>query len=144
MGFSVAAAAAILFAGAVVSFSILAGSIQQSAEDMRQAEEAARERSQELAVTQVAYANGTANGTFVDLNFTNTGSTVIHVDTLDVMVNGTVATGALTVREVDGVADTALWAPGQVLHLAMIYPAGPGASVRLVTDSGFSFYAQVV
>lgn len=144
MGFSVAAAAAILFAGAVVSFSILASSIQQSADTLREAEDAARDRALDLAGTQISYANGTANGSFVELNFTNTGSSVIHVDTLDIMVNGTMATGALTVREVDGVSGTALWAPGQVLHLALVYPAGPGSSVKLVTDSGFSFYVQVV
>jgi archaellum component FlaF (FlaF/FlaG flagellin family) len=144
MGFSVAAAAAILFAGAVVCFSILAGSVQQASDAVREADQAARERARDLSATQVSFDNGTANGSVVDLNLTNTGSALIHVDTMDVMVNGTMATGAVTLREVDGVSGTGLWAPGQVLHLVLLYPAGPGSSVKIVTDSGFSFYAQVV
>jgi len=144
MGFSVAAAAAILFAGAVVSFSILAGSIQQASDAMREAEEAARERALELAGTQVSLESASANGTVVELNLTNSGSSVIHIDTMDVLVNGTLRTANITLRQVDGVAGTSLWAPGQVLRLAVQAPEGPAATVKLVTDSGFSFYAQVV
>ncbi len=144
MGFSVAAAAAILFAGAVVSFAILAGSMQQAADATREAEDVARERSMELAGTQVAIVNGTANGSVVELNLTNSGSSVIHVDTIEVLVNGTLRTANITLREVDGVQATALWAPGQVLHLVVEAPEGPTATLKLVTDSGFSFYGQVV
>jgi archaellum component FlaF (FlaF/FlaG flagellin family) len=144
MGFSVAAAAAILFAGAVVSFSILAGSIQQANDAVRGAEEAARERAQEVASTGITLLNGTANGTAIELNFTNSGSSVLHVDGLDIVVNGTLRTSAVTLREVDGVAATTLWAPGQVLHLRLTAPEGPTASIKLVADNGYALYGQVV
>jgi archaellum component FlaF (FlaF/FlaG flagellin family) len=144
VGFSVAAAAAIIFAGAVVSFTVLATAVQQSADSMREAQDAARARGSDLAGTLVTYTNGTANGTAVELNLTNAGSSVIHVDTMDVLVDGALHTADITLREVDGVSGTALWAPGQVLHLRLQVPAGPTAGVKIVAENGYTFYAQVV
>jgi archaeal flagellar protein FlaF len=143
MGFSVAAAAAILFAGAILSFAILIESIDTASDTVRDARTRDDERRLALLSTQISFVNGTANGTAVELNLTNNGSSVIHINTLEVLVNGTLYTANVTLRAVDGVSGTGLWSPGQTLHLRVAAPVGAPATVKLVTDVGYEFYAKV-
>lgn len=143
MGFSVAAAAAILFAGGLVSFAVIVGSMETARESLRDAEAKEDTRVAQAQNTRIALVNGSANGTAVDLNVSNNGSVVIHVRSLDVLVNGTLYTGAVTLRAVDGSTATNLWAPGQVLRMIVQAPVGAPASVRLVTESGYTFQGTV-
>ena len=143
MGFSVAAAAAILFAGAILSFAIVLESIQAASETVRDARARDDDRRFAQLNTHITLVNGSANGTIIDLNLTNNGSSVIHVNTIDVLVNGSLYTQNITLRTVDGVAGTSLWSPGQTLHLLVAAPFGAPAEVKLVTEVGFEFYAKV-
>ena len=143
MGFSVAAAAAILFAGALVSFAVIVESVQTATENVRGAQGKEDVRVAEALNTRIALLNGSANGTVVDLNLTNNGSVVIHVRSLEVLVNGTLYTGAITFRAVAGSTATNLWAPGQVLRLLVQAPVGGPASVKVVTETGYTFQGTV-
>lgn len=143
MGFSVAAAAAILFAGGLVCFSVVVASVETASESVRQAREREDARTLDRAHSNIGLLNGTANGTALDLNLTNNGSVVIHVRTLEVLVNGTLLTANITLRAVDGQNATNLWAPGQTLHLVVRSSAGAPATVKLVTDTGFAFFGKV-
>src|SRR6476661_8309323 len=113
MGFSVAAAAAILFAGGLVCFSVVIQAVTHANDDLRDAHLAEDQRTQERLDSHITLVNGTANGTVIDMNLTNDGSSVIHVGTLGVLVNGTLYTSNITTRTVDGSSATNLWAPGQ-------------------------------
>lgn len=143
MGFSVAAAAAIIFAGAIVSFAVIVQSIDSASNELRDAQQREDERRADVLNTRISLVNGTANGTAIDLNLTNNGSVVIHAKAIEVLVNGTLFTGNITLREVDGRNATNLWAPGQTLHLIIAVPAGAPANVKVVTDVGYEFYARV-
>src|SRR5882672_109200 len=102
MGFSVAAAAAILFAGAILSFAVIVESIQGASDTVRDARARDDERRVALLNTRISFLNGSTNLPSLEVNLTNNGSTVIHVKTLDVLVNGTLYTSSITLREVDG------------------------------------------
>jgi flagellar protein FlaF len=143
MGFSVAAAAAILFAGGLVCLSTFMGAVNTANDDLRDAKLGEDARLRERLDTSIAIINGSANGTAVFLNLTNSGSSVIHVMTLDVLVNGTLYTQNITTREVNGIAATNLWAPGQTLRLVIAAPASTPATVKLVADSGYAFVGTV-
>lgn len=143
MGFSVAAAAAILFAGALVSFAVIVESVQTASENVRDAQGTEDARVAEALNTRIALLNGSANGTVVDLNLTNNGSVVLHVRSLEVLVNGTLYTGAVTLRAVQGSTATNLWAPGQVLRLTLQAPVPGPASVKVVTEAGYAFQGTV-
>jgi archaellum component FlaF (FlaF/FlaG flagellin family) len=143
MGFSVAAAAAIIFAGSIVSFAVVVQALQGAAEDLGQARARDDARRLELAQTRIGLINGTANGTSVELNLTNSGSVTLHVRTLEALVNGTLYTANITLREVEGRNATNLWAPGQTLHLVVDAPVAAPAALKLVTDNGYEFYAGV-
>lgn len=143
MGFSVAAAAAILFAGAILSFAIVLESIESASETVRDARAADDERRLAQLNTHISLLNGSANGSVVDLNLTNNGSVVIHINTLDLLVNGTLYTQNITLKTVDGVGGTGLWSPGQTLHLTIAAPVGAPATVKIVTEVGYEFYAKV-
>lgn len=143
MGFSVAAAAAIIFAGGLVCLSVVMQAVDSAKDDLRDAQALEAARTKERLDSKVSLVNGTANGTVVDLNLTNNGSTIVHAQTLDVIINGTVYTTNVTTRTVDGVSATNLWAPGQTLHLVIQAPVNGTATVRLVTDVGYTFVGTV-
>ncbi len=143
MGFSVAAAAAILFAGGLVSFAVIVESVETASQDIRDAQAKQDLRVAEALNTRIALVNGSANGTALDLNLSNNGSVVIHVRSLDVLVNGTLSTSAVTLRAVAGSSATNLWAPGQVLRLTVQASVPAPAMVKIVTESGYTFQGQV-
>jgi flagellar protein FlaF len=143
MGFSVAAAAAIIFAGGLLCFSIVLHAVDTSNGDLRDARAAEEARLKEKLDSQVTILNGTANGTVVDINFTNSGSTVIHAKTFDVLLNGSLYTANVTTRTVDGSSVTNVWAPGQTLHLVVAAPVSGPANIKLVTDAGYTFTGTV-
>lgn len=143
MGFSVAAAAAILFAGSLVSFTIVLQSVESASESLRDARAGEDARTMDRLNTRITLVNGSANGTAVDLNLTNSGSVVIHVRALEVLVNGTLYTQNITLRAVDGVAQTDLWVPGQTLRLVVDAPVAAPAGVKVVTETGYEFFGTV-
>ncbi len=143
MGFSVAAAAAIIFAGALVCFSIVVESVQTASDTVREARGHDDARTADRMNSHIALTNGTANGTAVDMNFTNDGSVVIHVRSLEVLLNGTLYTGNITLRTVAGSSATNLWVPGQTLNLVVAAAVAAPASVKLVADTGYEFYGTV-
>lgn len=143
MGFSVAAAAAILFAGTIVAFTTVVASIEQAGDSLREAQERSDAKRLDLLNTRISLVNGSTNGTAVDLNLTNNGSTTIHAKRIEVLINGTLATANTTLREVEGINSTDLWLPGQTLRLVVATTAGAPVAVKIVTDSGYAFYTKV-
>jgi flagellar protein FlaF len=143
LGFSVAAAAAILFAGGLVSLTVVMQANDSASKDLRDARELADKRTADQLNTRISLINGTANGTAVEFNLTNNGSVIIHLNTLEVLVNGTLLTGAVTLRTVDGASSTNLWAPGQTLHMRLTGALSGPATVKVVTDTGYSFTGGV-
>ena len=143
MGFSVAAAAAIIFAGGLVCVSVVMQAVESARDDVSDAEALEAGRLKERTDTVIAFMNGTANGTVTDLNLTNNGSTVIHAQAIDVVINGTVYTMNITNRSVDGITGTNLWAPGQTLRLTVQAPVSGPATVRIITDVGYTFVGKV-
>lgn len=143
MGFSVAAAAAILFAGAIVCFSVVMQAVDTANADLRDAQAAEDARIRERLDSRVTMVNGTANGTVVDLNLSNEGSSTIHVKSLDILLNGTVYSLNITTAAVDGSTATNLWAPGQTLRLVVAAAVTGPATLRLITDTGYAFVGTV-
>src|SRR5690242_14232936 len=115
-------------------------SAQQDVRDARAVED---RRGEDLANTRINLVNGTANGTAIDMNLTNNGSVIIHVNSLEVLVNGTLYSASVTLKAVNGATGTNLWAPSQTLRLVVAAPVAGPAGVRLITDTGYAFQGTV-
>jgi archaellum component FlaF (FlaF/FlaG flagellin family) len=90
-GTGTAAATAIILIGVVIGLILAEPSLEDAMDDLRETREDNSERSLNLANTRVELASANFNNTTKTLNFTvrNTGSSVLEVKHLDLLVNGT-------------------------------------------------------
>jgi len=96
----------------------------------------------ERSNTDLTLANVSTNATTLFLNVTNSGSSTVHVSTVQILLNGTLVTAAVAVAKVDGNNATDLWGPGQVLYFEVQVSATGGERVA-VTARGVAAYGVV-
>jgi flagellar protein FlaF len=138
MGFSTSAATAIIFTGLIVMFSFTAGTVFQTYSDLKDAALDVSDSEYERAQTRVSMVNSSFNTTHVFLNVTNTGETIIDVDHLDLLLNGTLETDSVVARQVEG-ASTGLWGVHETLYLEVSYSGANNLTrIRLITHNGVS------
>ena len=131
MGFSVSGATALLLVAAFISLGILSTAATNGFERMNDAYHTDVDRRLEQQNTAVSIVNISCSP--LNLTVKNTGTTALHVNDTDVLVDNTYANWSGLAHEVDGNASTDLWLPGQTLHVN-----GSTASnrVKVVTGPG--------
>jgi len=138
MGFSVSASTAIIFAGLFLAVGILYPAVSNGFEQVQDAQVERDQAQLDLRNTAIEIAN-TGNG---DINVTNTGSTVLKVSEVDVIVDGQYQSREDLEDniEVAGASDgTDLWLPGERLEIDV---DGDG-SFRVVTEHGISVSGEL-
>jgi archaellum component FlaF (FlaF/FlaG flagellin family) len=90
-GTGTAAAAAIILVGVVIGLILAEPSLEDAADDLRETRKESSEKTLEIMNTRMEMTSVSLNNTTKVLNITisNTGSTVIEIRHLDVLVNGT-------------------------------------------------------
>ena len=138
MGFSTSAATAVIFTGLIVMFSFTANTVFETYSDLKDAALEVSDSEYDRQRTRVSMVNSSFNSTSVFLNATNTGEVNIDVDHLDVLLNGTLETGSIVARQVEG-ATTGIWGVHETLYLEVSYPgANDLTRIRLITHNGVS------
>lgn len=143
MGFSVSGSAAIIFLAAFVSFGVLYTSAYNSYELIDQAEDDKANQllgQQNTALEIVAIETNTTDDT-VSVTVENTGTTEIHVEDTDLLLNGTYQTSMTT--SVDGDATRTLWLPGENLTMEADYDPAGTVRVKVITIHGIAAFEEV-
>jgi len=116
MGFSLSAAAAVLFVAGFFSLSMLLGAYIDMQSSIAEAghdaiyliEKERRERIEILLINESG-----------EIRLINSGAEVMKVDSVVVFVNGSAANDLIENIEVAGKTESKLWAPGEVLIIRM-------------------------
>ena len=142
MGLSVSASFAIL----AVAFFIGAGPLIEAAfyssNTLMGAAEKVADRKMNWARTHIALDNATFNGTLTLLNLTNTGSTVLDVKGVAVLINGTYIDHNNITATVGG-KTTDIWGALEKLRLEVNVTASSSDRVLVVTGNGVALYGVV-
>ena len=138
MGFSTSAATAIIFTGLLILMGLTAGVAFKLYDDLADSALESSNIEFERQRTRVSIVNSSYNGTTVFINVTNTGEVSLDTTSIDVLLNGTLETDSITVRQVSGTASH-IWGVHEVLYIEVDY-AGAGAAtrIRLITSNGVS------
>lgn len=136
MGFSVSGSAAIIFVGILLAFSSAYTASANGFERVTDAKSAVDEdaldrQNTALSVTNATYDAGNATLT---LEAVNEGATTLEVGAVDLLVDNAYRDD-YTVRRVGGDNSTALWLPGERLHLEVTVSSQP-TRVKLVSGPG--------
>jgi flagellar protein FlaF len=142
VGFSVSGAAAIVFTGLFVAFSMWYGASYNSFERISDAQHDRSERvleTQNIAIDVVAaeYSAGTLT---VEVN--NTGAEAVGLNDTDVLVDNAYQTDWRAGATVATNGDTWLWQSGERLHVEFDLSEAP-SNVRVVTDQGVADATEV-
>jgi flagellar protein FlaF len=136
LGFSVSGSAAIIFVGIFLAFSSAYTASANGFErvtDARSAvdEEALDQQNTALSVTNVTYDAG--NDTLT-VEAVNEGTTALEIGAVDLLVDNAYRDN-FTARTVGGDNSTALWLPGERLHLEVNATTRPNR-VKIVSGPG--------
>ena len=138
MGFSTSAATAIIFTGVIVLLGVTANTVFNMYDEMSEAALEVSASEYDRQRTRVAIVNSSYNATTVFINITNTGEVTIDTVYLDLLLNGTIETDSISVRQVAGTSSE-IWGIHEVLYLEVGYAtAGTGTRIRLITPNGVS------
>lgn len=137
MGFSSSAAVAILFIGCLVAAGIAFPVLETAYERQTAAMEERDDRALEVRNTAIdvtaAYDDGANN---LSVNVTNTGSTTLSVEDVDLLVDGELIAGwAESDRRVEGDETRTIVQPGEVLELLVDRETKPNR-IKVVTGNG--------
>lgn len=138
MGFGVSGSTAILFLGVLICTGTLYTAAAGSAERLTDAESENHERLLDRRNTEMDIATATFNDTtdILVIRANNTGSTTLSIEDTTVLVDNEYRNVSAANSNVDGNADTDLWAPGETLELELA--ATSPSRVKLVTETGIS------
>ncbi len=138
MGFSTSAATAIIFTGVIVLLGVTANVVFNMYDELSQSALDVSHAEYDRQRTRVSIINSSYNSTVVFINVTNTGEVIIDTVYLDILLNGTVKTESISVRQVAGTSSE-IWGVHEVLYLEVGYTtAGTGTRIRLITPNGVS------
>ena len=138
MGFSTAAATAIIFTGVIVLMGITVNTTFNIAADLKDAALEISDLEYDRQRTRVAILNSSFNSTTVFINASNTGEVNIDVTYLDVLLNGTLETESISTSQVEGTTSR-IWGGHEVLYGEVDYTgANNWTRIRLITQNGVS------
>lgn len=137
MGFSVSAAAAILLMASLVALGMAMTAFGDYTGTVNRAHSSMVDVDLDKINTRIAIAE--VNRTAGTIELVNEGTTVIDVRTVNVLLNGTDATGSIAAVSVDSFNDTSVWAPQQHLSVRMDAPLDD-VPIKVVAGRGASAY----
>jgi archaellum component FlaF (FlaF/FlaG flagellin family) len=138
MGLSVSAASAILFSSFLIVFGAMFGAINMYQDKIQAAQEDNYSRALEAQATSISITSVDAsNGT---ISVTNTGTTTLDPEKLDLLINGTIETTSISQLSIDQHVGSKLWLPGDVLVMHSVLNM-TGAHIELVTEFGTVAYS---
>jgi archaellum component FlaF (FlaF/FlaG flagellin family) len=142
VGLSVSASFAILTVAFFFGVAALVDvSFYSMDELMKGAEGVANER-MEWGRTHIVLDNASINGTSVLVNLTNTGSTVLDVKGVSVLVNGTYVEQNITNATVEGKSSD-IWSPNEKLRLELNITASSSERILVATGNGVLQYGVI-
>lgn len=138
MGLSVSAASAILFSTFLIVFGAMFGAINMYQDKIQAAQEdnylrALEARATSISITSIDATNGT-------IAVTNTGTTTLDPEKLDLLINGTIETASISQFTIGQHVGSHLWLPGDVLIMHSDVNM-TGAHIELVTEFGTVAYS---
>jgi archaellum component FlaF (FlaF/FlaG flagellin family) len=137
MGLSVSAASAILFSTFLIVFGAMFGAINMYQDKIQAAQEDNYTRALEAQATSISITSiDASNGT---ITVTNTGTTTLDPEKLDLLINGTIETTSISQLSIDQHIGSKLWLPGDVLVMHSDLNM-TGAHIELVTEFGTVTY----
>lgn len=141
MGFGVSGATAIIFLGLFIAAGTLVTTTSTTLEDIDEARDDRQERLLDRRNTAIAVESAVYNTTTGTLNLSvaNEGSTTLSVNGTTVLVDNQYESTATA--QVDGIAATDLWEPGETmtLNLTLAEPT----RVKVVTEQGIADTSDV-
>ncbi|MEM4728417.1 MAG: hypothetical protein QXH42_01465 [Thermoplasmata archaeon] len=143
MGLSVSVSFAILTVGFFIGAAAMVDAALYSLDRLMQGAEEIAEERMEWARTRFVLNNATLNGSTVVLNLTNTGSTVLEVAGISVLVNGTYVNRSLTSATVGG-RETSIWTSAELLRLELNITASASERVVVITGNGVTQYGVIL
>ena len=142
MGLSVSASFAILTVAFFFGVAALTDTTFYSMDALMKGADDVASVKMEWARTHIALNNATCNGTAVLINMTNTGSTVLDVKGVSVLVNGTYIEQNVTNATVEGTASD-IWSPNERLRLELNITASSNERVLVATGNGVMQYGVI-
>lgn len=143
MGFSVSGSTAVIFLGLVVSFGIALSAAQTTTSEITQswndgASDMLDQKNTEIEIADASFNSTSSN---VTVNVTNTGTTTLDPDKVDLLIDGELKTE----RDADVVdaGQTGVWLPGEKLVLFADRTGGEPDAVIVVTGNGVSEFKEV-
>ncbi|MFC4360162.1 flagellin [Halobium salinum] len=140
MGFSVSGSTAIIFVGMFIALGVLQPAVSNGFERVEDARSADAdrlldERNTDIDATELIHDTAADEVTLV---VTNTGTTTLNVDDVDVIYNGSYESSVQTT--VAGNSTTGVWLPGETLRATVSVPDAnqTGARAVVVTEHGVS------
>ena len=142
MGLSVSASFAIIAVALFFGVAALVDTAFYSMNALMEGAEDVAGVRMDWARTRVALDNATINGTLVLVNLTNTGSTVLDVKGVSVLVNGTYVEQNIINATVEGKSSD-IWSPNEKLRLELNMTASPSERVLVATGNGVLQYGVI-
>jgi flagellar protein FlaF len=144
MGFSVSGATVVVYVGLLVSAAVLYPAVSQYAEERTDAVDDGRERALDRQNAALGAANATYNASADRLvvTVTNSGTTSLAVDRVDLLLDGEYHQVTADDTAVEGDGNTAAWLGGERLRIEILEPGAPGRVV-VVTGPGLSVATTV-
>jgi len=135
MGFSVSGATAIILIGGLIAFSFAFSAVNNGYERVSEAQQQQEDRQLLQTNSDVGIANATHDATASELtvHVNNTGSAVLTIEELSLLVDGTYR-GNLT-TSVDGDNETSVLLPGEQLVMTLEQTTQPDR-VKVVAGTG--------
>lgn len=142
MGLSVSVSFAILTVAFFIGAAALVDASFYSIDRLIEGAEEVAEGRMEWARTRFVLNNASLNGSSVVLNLTNTGSAMLEVSGITVLVNGTYVGRNQTNATVEGKA-TNLWSTNERMRMELNVTASPNERVVVVTGNGVTLYGVI-
>jgi len=142
LGLSVSASFAILAVAFFIGVAPLIESVFYASNRLMEGANDVADWKMAWARTNIQVDNATYNGTLTLLNLTNIGSTVLTVDGVSVLLNGTYVPHNATNATVEGKA-TDIWSPNEKLRLELNVTSALDERVVVVTGNGVAKYGVI-
>ncbi len=138
MGLSISASAAIIFIASVIVFGNLLTAFDSGENALMDARSASMHRQNDMSVTHMTITGvDRENGT---ISIVNDGGLTLHVDQVELFLNGNLSNDLVSSRSVAGNQATDLWMSAETLTMHISSDLN-GTQVQVVSENGFTAHS---
>jgi flagellar protein FlaF len=137
MGLSISASAAIIFVASVIVFSSVLGAMDKAEQSIINAQQASMDRQGDALLTHITITGVDRDNRTISV--LNDGSVTLSLSDVDIMLDGVLSNDRIVSESVQGVDDTDIWLPDEVLILQMNGDLD-GAAIMVVVGDGITAY----